>query len=228
MQQVAVSSPVIPPSLHPSLPCSLLSSLSWQLIYLLASAFIAIPTSQNAAATTDHNPNRLLLNPNHNPITYPNPTNHNIQPNFALLVPNNVLFCNWKQTYCKWHQILTMWIMSYLLNADSSHHHRVIKWWIHKWVLPGVHKKQTCVFIQSTHTCVFIWSTPVYSYKAHTPARSYIAHLCIHTKHTCGKVANLLNPSMEQNSWRLTDDVMMSRHIVNSTRLPSFFPGPKI
>jgi len=33
---------------------------------------------------------------------------------------------------------------------------------------------------------------------------------------------------MEQNSWRLTEDVMMSRHIVNSTRLPSFLPGPKI
>jgi len=46
--------------------------------------------------------------------------------------------------------------------------------------------------------------------------------------HTCGNVANLLNPSMEQNSCRLTEDVMMRRHMVNSTRLPSFLPGPKI
>ena len=45
---------------------------------------------------------------------------------------------------------------------------------------------------------------------------------------TCGNVANLSNSSMEQNSWRLTDDVIISRHIVNSTRLPSFLPGPKI
>jgi len=47
-------------------------------------------------------------------------------------------------------------------------------------------------------------------------------------RRACGKVANLLKPSMEQNSCRLTDDVMMSKHIVNSTRLPSFLPGPKI
>lgn len=45
---------------------------------------------------------------------------------------------------------------------------------------------------------------------------------------TCGKVANLWKSLKEQKSWRLTQDVMMSRHIVKRIRLPSFFPGPKI
>ena len=45
---------------------------------------------------------------------------------------------------------------------------------------------------------------------------------------TCGKVANWSKSLMEQKSCRLTQEVMMSKHMVNSTRLPSFLPGPKI
>ena len=45
---------------------------------------------------------------------------------------------------------------------------------------------------------------------------------------TCGKVSNFAKSMMEQKSWRLMLEVIMSRHMVNRTRLPSFFPGPKI
>ena len=47
-------------------------------------------------------------------------------------------------------------------------------------------------------------------------------------KPTCGKVSNLWKFLIEQKSCRLTQEVMISRHMVNRIRLPSFLPGPNI
>lgn len=45
---------------------------------------------------------------------------------------------------------------------------------------------------------------------------------------TSSNVSNLVNSQRKQNNCMDIDELIMSKHIVNIIRLPSFFPGPKI
>jgi hypothetical protein len=47
-------------------------------------------------------------------------------------------------------------------------------------------------------------------------------------KLTSGKLSNFVNSQRKQNSCMEMLDEMISRHMVNMIRLPSFFPGPNI
>ena len=71
---------------------------------------------------------------------------------------------------------------------------------------------------------ISIYSSIYYSFIYILTTQSAIATLVP----TLGKVSNFSKSLMEQKSCRLILEAMISKHIVNSTMLPSFLPGPNI